>query len=193
MSKDNVLFDSTKRLFYLSDSINVDTISQINFHLLQLLAEDAANEREKIDFERKPIHIFINSCGGDVFDMWSLIDIMITTQTPIYTYCTGYAMSAAFQIFLAGDKRFITPHTVFLYHQVSTTDYGKYQDLVENREELDITQTEIENFVLERTSITPEQLEDNRLHKRDWFIHTEEALKLNIAHVLCEGIKIANE
>lgn len=180
-NKDNILVDTNKRLIYLSDDIEVNTISHVNFYLLSLLAEDDKQEEEKRDYERKPIHIFINSCGGEVWDMWSLIDIMITARTPIYTYCTGYALSAAFNIFLAGDKRFVFPHTTLLYHQMSNWNFNKYQDLVEFRPELDKMQKDIEEYVVARMSITLEKLEENRIHKKDWYIHDQEALQLGIA------------
>lgn len=113
--------------------------------------------------------------------MWSLIDIILNARTPIYTYCTGYAMSAAFNIFLAGDKRYITHHATLLYHQMSSWDFKKYQDLVELRPELDKMQLDIEAYIAKRTSIPLEKLENNRIHKIDWYIHDDEALQLGIA------------
>ena len=117
--------------------------------------------------------------------MWSLIDILLRSRTPIYTYCTGYAMSAGFLIFLAGEKRSATPHATFVYHQ--TSDWlgkKKFQDLVEYQEEAEFAQLEIEKYVIERTKITKEKLEEIRLHKKDWYIHSDEALDLNIINNL---------
>ena len=180
-SKDNVLINTDKRLFYLSDDINNSTIAQMNFNILYILDEDEQNEKEKCNYERKPIHIYINSNGGDVYDMWSLIDIMLNSKTPIYTYCTGYAMSAAFNIFLAGSKRFVSKHATLMYHQVRCWRTGKYQDLVEDRIEMDLIQTNIESYIKSRCTITSEMLCDNRVHKQNWFIHPCEATKLGIA------------
>ena len=111
--KSNVLIDTEKRIFYLSDNIEVSTISQLNFQLIKMLEEDDKQEQEKKEYKRKPIHLIINSFGGNVYDMWSLIDILLNSKTPIYTYCTGYAMSAGFIIFLAGEKRSATSHATF--------------------------------------------------------------------------------
>ena len=183
--KNNVLIDINNRIFYLSDSIEVSTISQLNFQLIKLLTEDDKQEKEKKKYERKPIHLFINSFGGNVYDMWSLIDILLKSKTPIYTYCTGYAMSAGFLIFLAGEKRSATPHTTFLYHQ--TSDWlgkKKFQDLVEYQEESEFAQLEIEKYIVERTKITKEKIEKIRLHKKDWYIHSNEALDLDIINNL---------
>ena len=103
--KSNVLIDTEKRIFYLSDDIEVSTISQLNFQLIKILEEDNKQEQEKKEYKREPIHLIINSFGGNFYDMWSLIDILLNSKTPIYTYCTGYAMSAGFYYFFSGRKK----------------------------------------------------------------------------------------
>lgn len=180
-SKDNVLIDTNKRIFYLSDDIDHNTIAQINFNILSILEDDDKNEKEKCNYERKPIRIYINSDGGNVYDMWSLIDIMLNSKTPIYTYCTGYALSAAFNIFLAGTKRFVSEHATLMYHQISCWRSGKYQDIVEDRTEMDLIQNNIENYIKSRCSIKSEMLNDNRVHKKNWYIHPNEAIALGVA------------
>jgi len=177
-SKDNVLVNTDKRIFYLSDDIDNSTIAQLNFNILYILDKDARNEKEKCNYERKPIHIYINSNGGNVYDMWSLIDIMLNSKTPIYTYCTGYAMSAAFNIFLAGSKRFISKHATLLYHQISCWRSGKYQDLVEDRKQMDWLQNSIEEYIMSRTKITKELLNDFRETKRDVYFHCDKDAKV---------------
>jgi ATP-dependent Clp protease protease subunit len=119
--------------------------------------------------------------------MWALIDIMINAKSPIYTYCTGYAMSAGFQIFLAGSKRFVSNHSSLLYHQMSCWRSGKYQDLVEDREEMDYLQNTIEGYVQSRTKITDKKLKEIREKKIGWYIHKDEALELGIATDVIEG------
>lgn len=176
-SKDNVLINYDKRLFYLSDDIDKNTIAQINYNFLSILEDDDKQDEETKNYKRKPIHIYINSDGGDVHDMWSLIDIMINSKTPIYTYCTGYAMSAAFNIFLAGSKRFISKHATLLYHQISCWRSGKYQDLVEDRTEMDWLQNSIEEYIMSRIKIPTELMKDFRETKRDIYFHCNEGSK----------------
>ena len=89
-------------------------------------------------------------------------------------------MSAAFKIFLAGHKRFAFRHATFLYHQTNCLRFGKYQDLVEDREEMDFLQNEIEIYVAARTKINAKKLKGIRTTKKDWYIHSEEALLLGI-------------
>ena len=128
-------------------------------------------KKKKKNFTREPIKIYINSYGGSVYDMWALIDIILNSKTPIYTYCTGYAMSAAFKIFLSGHKRFATKHATFMYHQMSCKRHGKYQDLVEDREQMDYLQKSIEEYVVERTNLTQSDMDDIRERKKR-FLHS---------------------
>lgn len=175
------MFTNTdKRLFFLSDDIDNVSIGKMCFDLLSLLKQDDKEESEKKDFKREPIQIYINSGGGDVYDMWALIDIIEHSKSPIYTYCTGYAMSAAFKIFLAGHKRFATRHATFMYHQMNCYRHGKYQDLVEDREEMDYLNRANEQYVMERTKISQEYIDEIRQKKQDVYFHADEALKLGI-------------
>ena len=146
--------DQNFRTMYLSDDIDSCSIGKVCYGLLQLLHSDDTREAKEKDFKREPIRLYINSYGGNVYDMWALIDIILNSKTPIYTYCTGYAMSAAFKIFLAGHKRFATKHTTFMYHQIHCCREGKYKDLVEDRQEMDHLQKTIEEYVIERTKLT---------------------------------------
>ena len=180
MSKENVYCNGENRLFYLSDDVDNSSIGQLCWSLISKLQEDNNKEEKEKNFTREPIKIYINSYGGSVYDMWALIDIILNSKTPIYTYCTGYAMSAAFKIFLAGHKRFATKHATFMYHQMSCKRHGKYQDLVEDREQMDYLQKSIEEYVVERTKLTQADMDDIREKKKDFYIHSKDAVRCGI-------------
>ena len=176
--------NTDERLFYLSDNINNISLGNICFNLLYILQQDDKNEETQKNFTRKPIKIYINSFGGAVYDMWALIDIIINSKTPIHTYCTGYAMSAGFIIFLAGHKRFVTKHATLMYHQLSMWDNGKIADMIEIMEERENNQRDIEEFIIKQTNITQKKLNEIRTQKKDWYIKSSEVHKLGIAEVI---------
>lgn len=182
MSKENVYCNEENRLFYLSDDVDNCSIGQLCWSLISQLQKDDNQEEKEKNFTREPIKIYINSYGGSVYDMWALIDIMLNSKTPIHTYCTGYAMSAAFKIFLAGHKRFATKHATFMYHQMSCKRSGKYQDLVEDRKQDDYLQKTVEEYVMDRTKLTQADMDDIREKKKDFYIHPKEALKWGIVN-----------
>ena len=96
-TRDNTYTNTDNRTFYLSDDVDNESIGKLMWYLLYQIRED-----DEKDEKGEPIKLYINSYGGSVYDMWGLIDVILNSKTPIYTYCTGYAMSAAFKIFLAG-------------------------------------------------------------------------------------------
>lgn len=176
------MFNKDNRIFYISSDIESGEIGAVCNDLINLLIEDDKKEAKEKDFKREPIKMYIQSFGGCIYDMWALIDIMLNSKTPIWTYCTGYAMSAGFKIFLAGRKRFISKHATLLYHQLSSWNQGKYQDMLETQSFLDFEQRLIEEYVISRTNITKDKLKIIREKKIDWYIRCEEAMKLGIAH-----------
>ena len=180
MSRDNIYIDYDNRIIYFSDDVWHDTIGKMCATLLSIIESDDKKDEEQKNYKREPIKLYIQSYGGEVYDMWGLIDIIEKSKTPIHTYCTGYAMSAGFKIFLAGHKKFCTRHATFMYHQMGCRRSGKYQDLVEDRKEMDFLNKQNEDYVLERTKMTREYIDEVRQKKKDVYIHADEALKLGI-------------
>lgn len=181
-SRDNLYINTDKRIFLLSDDIDNEIIGKITWSILSLIQEDDEKDKKEKDYKRQPIKLYINSFGGEVYDMWGLIDVICSSKTPIYTYCTGYAISAAFHIFLSGHKRFCYKHSTFMYHQMSCFRKGKYQDLVEDREEMDWLNKKNEEYVIERTKLTKDDIEDIRERKKDFYIHAKDAIKYGIVN-----------
>lgn len=169
------------RLLYLSGEINQENISIINKELLKIIQEDNNNEYTQKNYKRQPIKLYINSFGGSVYDCLSLIDLIIFSRTPIYTYCTGYAMSAGFLVFICGDKRFMSKHATLMLHQIGGTHSFKIADVEESIAEYKRIENVLNEIITSRTKITPIQIQENRKMKSDWYMDISEALKLGCA------------
>lgn len=183
-NSENILVSTDDRLIYISEAIDKTTMGKVCFNLLKLLQSDNEQDEKVRDYKREPIKIYINSCGGSLYDAWSLIDIILNSKTPIYTYCTGYAFSAGFKIFLAGHERFVTKNATLLYHQLSAGMKGNFEYLKEELSECERNQKDIEKYILGRTNISKERLDEVKEKKIDWYIHSEEVEKLGIAKVI---------
>lgn len=179
-TKENVYANSDNRIFYLSDEIDNSSMGFLCYCILNIIENDNRKEKNKKNFVRQPIKFYVNTNGGNVYDMWSLIDIIINSKTPIYTYCTGYAMSSGFAIFLAGHKRFASKHATFMCHQIKQYFHASYQDCLECIEESNYLQKNLEEYIISRTKITQKYLDNIRKNKKDMYIHIDEALKLGI-------------
>ena len=191
--KSQVFSNTDRRIFCLYGDVNTRNCADIAFDITAINMEDDSDESEKKDYKRRPIRIYFNSYGGSVYDMWLLTDTILGSRTPVYTYCTGYAMSAAFIAFLSGHKRFMSRHATLMYHQIYCWRSGKYQDLVEDREHLDHLNESIEAFVMERTGLTEKDLEGIRERKQDAYFSADTAKKLGIVDEVMADVGVEME
>lgn len=131
--------------------------------------------------EREPIHLYINSFGGSIYDVFGIIDIIRNLQTPIYTYCFGKSMSAGLMLFMVGDRRFISQNSTLMLHQITGGCIGKCQDMVENIEETTRVQELVEDLIMLHTHIDEKFLDKLKYRKFDCYIDAEYAVELGIA------------
>ena len=179
-TRDNTYMDADTRIFYLSDDVDNESLGKLIWSILLIIKVDDEKEEKEKNYKREPIKLYINSYGGEVYDMWGLINVILNSKTPIYTYCTGYAMSAAFEIFLAGHKRYCYEYSTFMYHQMNCSRQGKYQDIVEDRDEMDWLNKMNEEYVINRTKFDDTIIKEIREKKRDFYIHSNKAAEYGI-------------
>lgn len=162
------------RRFIINDDIDDDIIDDIVVNILKINQEDQLIPVK----ERRPIKIYINSCGGDTSSMFSLIDIIKISKTPIYTINLGKSYSAGFLIFIAGEKRYSLPTSTFLLHEGGLGLYNstsKFLEVVDFCKNLENT---IEKFVLNQTTIPKSLYEKN--YKKEWYMFPCEAKRYGI-------------
>jgi ATP-dependent Clp protease protease subunit len=133
-----------------------------------------------IEYKPKPIKIYIDSYGGQVYQCFGLLGVMEKSKTPIHTIVTGCAMSCGFMILISGHKRFAYKLSTPLYHQVSTTKSGTLKEIEEEIIETKRLQETIEEITLERTKITKKKLKEIYDGKIDWFMSAKEAVELGV-------------
>jgi len=79
-----------------------------------------------------PIHLIINSDGGDCSVGWSIIDMMNYIRLPVYTTAIGVVASMGADIFVNGDQRTIGEHSTLMIHPHSAMRFGSYSTLIAN-------------------------------------------------------------
>jgi ATP-dependent Clp protease protease subunit len=134
--------------------------------------------------DRKPIKIFINSCGGDLDATFQMADAIKMSKTPVWTINTGTAYSGGLLVFITGVKRIAYPHSTFLYHEGATGmagDAGKfhnYADFYKKQMEM------IKELVMQNTQITEEQYQEHI--KDDWWFTAKEAIEVGICDTITD-------
>ena len=143
-------------------------------------------DRMKSTNERKPIWIYMLSPGGYGYYMWSLVDVIAASKTPIYTVNLGSCMSAAALIFMAGHKRFMFPNAKVLIHQGSNKIEGDAQKVQDQAASYKAELKQMQDYILSRTSITASML--NKKKNNDWEIDAKFCLENGVCHTIVSSI-----
>ncbi|MBR2695736.1 ATP-dependent Clp protease proteolytic subunit [Candidatus Saccharibacteria bacterium] len=158
-------------------------VTDIVHHIIQYNRDD-----ENIPTEnRKPIKLYVNSPGGDIYEGFALVDAIQLSKTPIYTYNVGTCASMAFLIYIAGHKRFTLPRAMFLLHDGfngSINSSSKFIDTAEfsKRYEKEI----VKAHVLGRTQISEEEYDK---HLRvEWYMLPSDAIRLGVADKIASSM-----
>lgn len=167
-----------ERIIYLNEDISAYTIANI-VPLIHKINKD--DEKAGIDpKERKPLHIYITSYGGSAYDGWGVVSAIENSKTPVYTYCESYAMSMGLPIFLAGHKRLLGKYASLLYHELRGGANGTRQEVKRLDKEYDRLQKMYDEYIISKTTVTQEILDDHQERISDWYINAEDATKYNM-------------
>lgn len=172
------------RTLWLDDTVDETTALPITRMILYWNKKD--NEENISIEQRKPIKLFIYTCGGGVEEIFHISDIIELSKTPVYTYNMGIALSAGLDILISGHKRFALKNSKALYHsgsagiqgtaeqvQSQTAQYSKQLDILNNR-------------LLDKTKISKELLKKKK--KSEWYISGDEQFELGIVDEIVTNI-----
>lgn len=147
-----------------------------NIMVAQLLFLEAENPEQ-------PIHMYINSGGGSVYDGLGVYDVMQYIKCPVATYVTGMAASMGSFIAQAGSPgmRYLLPRAITMIHQPSSGTRGKVSDMeIDLVESIRIKKEMTELYVKHNSKgTTYEQFV--QLMDRDKWLTAPMALELGLA------------
>lgn len=127
------------------------------------------------DEERIPIKIYINSPGGDLNAVFSIISSIKASRTPVHTVTFGTGYSGGFFIGISGHKRYGFPYSSYMFHEGSVMDGGDSHKFLQNVDFYKKQMKRLKNIVVDNTKITSEQYDEHK--KDDWFFDAEEAIQ----------------
>ena len=161
------------RVYILDATIDETTLDLVKY-IIRCNKEDAGKPVE----ERKRILIMIDSPGGSVEVLSSLIGAIKISKTPIWTCCYCTAYSAAADLLACGHKRFALPMTNMMFHAGSACYMGSQNDIDKAKKHFDSVGKRINDEVNSRTNF------DNKFIKKlktdDMYMSEEEALKYGV-------------
>lgn len=151
--------DPALRDYYLDEEDRVyrltHEVTECDLALVDMILKCNKEDKGKSTEERKPIKVFISSPGGDVVTLWSIIQTIQYSKTPVWTINMSYCYSAAAEILAAGTKRYALPGTQTMFHRGSAY-YGGEQSTVESMQKhFAMLENKLRDFLLSHTNIDP--------------------------------------
>ena len=175
--------DEAERIYWMDSGIcdcSLDLVKMI----IACNKEDKGIPAE----ERKPIRVMINSPGGDVQVMLTIINAIKLSKTPVYTINFCNAMSAAAEILAAGHKRYALPGTCVMVHSGSRFYGGTEEQAESAKKYADALTKRTREIFLESTKVNPKKLKQKGAF--DWYMLEDEALEQGIIDEVISDLDI---
>ncbi len=168
-----------KNIIYLSGEVSRESADII-------CAQIMAKSLESVDH----IKLYINSPGGSVSGLMSIIDTIRHTEVKVHTYCVGMAASAAAVLLTCGRKghRYIFPSASVMFHDISGWAGGTYKDIKIDFEFLEYQRKLLKKVLIETTEQDADIIET--LLDRDKWLTPEEAINMNVADKIVSKIDV---
>ena len=134
------------------------------------------------------IPIVIDSYGGEVYSLMTMISALKHAEIPIATIVEGKAMSCGAVLFTFGEQgmRFMDPDATVMIHDVSSMDWGKVEELKAGAKEAERLNDKIFTMMARNCGKKDDyflKIVDKKKHA-DWFMDSVEAKKHGLANHL---------
>jgi len=135
---------------------------------------------------QKVIPVVIDSYGGQVYSLMSMISAIKNSELPVATIVEGKAMSCGAILFSFGTAgyRFMDADATVMIHDVSSMDMGKVEELKAGAMEADRLNQIVYKMMAQNCGKKDDyfmKLVDKKKHA-DWFLDANEAKKHGLAN-----------
>ncbi len=121
-----------------------------------------------LDMDPPTLKILINSGGGSITAGISSMDTVLRCKVPVETYVDGFCASAATFISVVGGRRFMSRNSYMLIHQLSSSLWGKYSEIEDEKKNLDLMMETIKSVYKEYTKVPMRKLDEILRHDLLW-------------------------
>jgi ATP-dependent Clp protease protease subunit len=141
------------------------------------------------------IPVVIDSYGGQVYSLMSMIANIKASKLPVATIVEGKAMSCGALLFSFGSSgyRFIDKHATIMIHDVSSGAKGKVEEIKADAKEGDRLNQSLYREMSANCGKDPEYFL-KQIHERshaDWYLDADEARDIGLAnHIRVPSLKV---
>ena len=132
------------------------------------------------------IPIIIDSYGGQVYSLMSMIADIKNSKLPVATIVQGKAMSCGAILFSFGNEgmRYMDEDSTVMIHDVSSMGWGKVEEIKADAAEADRLNKKIFHMMAKNCNKNKKYFLD-LIHKKghaDWYLDSDECLEHNLAN-----------
>lgn len=164
---DSTSIETYKNHIYFYCGVSTKTSLKLNIELKRIAQSIIDNGKNLLNKD-KYIYLHINSFGGSVFAAFSTIDTIINLKVPVVSIIEGAAASAATMISVMCDYRIIYPNSYMLIHQLSSSSWGKMDDMEDEMCNLKELMKRIKTIYKKKTKINKDDLNEILKHDLWW-------------------------
>jgi ATP-dependent Clp protease protease subunit len=152
-------------------------------------AKEFAEKMSKAHNTGQPvIPIIIDSYGGQVYSLLSMISDITHARLPVATIVQGKAMSCGALLFSFGKEgmRYMDPDATLMIHDVSSMAIGKVEEIKADAEETERLNKKVYKMMAKNCGHHEDYFLDI-IHEKshaDWFLEADDCLKHNLANHL---------
>tara|TARA_R100000808_G_C2149755_1_gene158266 strand:+ start:1492 stop:2094 length:603 start_codon:yes stop_codon:yes gene_type:complete len=137
---------------------------------------------------QKVIPVIIDSYGGQVYSLMSMIAAIEAAELPVATIAEGKAMSCGAVLLSFGEQgmRFADPHATIMIHDVSSGGRGKIEELKADVAEAERLDEKIFTMMARNCGKKDDYFKKKVFNKKhaDWFMDAQEAKKHGLVNHL---------
>ena len=178
LKQNHLYFDANSTIYlnqnhlYFHDEVtqtNVDSVKKLMREYLDKYSK-TKNKTTFGTFTPKALFLHIYSPGGEIHAGLTLYDFIIefSKSIPVHTVVEGIAASAATLISIAGVKRYITPNSYMLIHQLSTFFGGNFEQMKDEFGNCEKIMKQLKDIYAQRTKLNRSQLNDILKQDINW-------------------------
>ena len=163
--------DYEDSVIFINDEINDTTLTDFIIRMRSLIQ----HRKNKT----APINLMINSPGGDIYEMFGIIDYIESLDVKVNTICRGRAFSAAAIILTCGTgTRMMSRRSTVMFHQSSSFLGGKMSDITAYLDNVKSLEKIIYNMLAEKTKKDAEWWKNKM--RNDLFLTSEELKDIGV-------------
>ena len=165
------LLDYEDSVIFINDEINDHTLTDFIIRMRSLLQ----HRKDKT----APVNLMINSPGGDIYEMFGIIDYIESLDVKVNTVCRGRAFSAAAIILTCGTgKRMMSKRSTVMFHQCSSFLGGKMSDITAFLDNVKSLEKIIYSMLAEKTNQDADWWKNKM--RSDMFLTADELLEIGV-------------